>query len=271
MDRKNEQQELLERFLLETEDAEGADLRDTDDDDAFDALLRLSLSRRAQAAETGRLDEEKTERRKMSHREKRMIAHVNRRLEVQRRQNRRAAFLQCRSMRSLAYVALLVLISASLVVVSVGAVELLASNRPWSECVTYDQGFLSVEVPVSVFRSYPDSIDQRLAPALMPKDCTAKAEGRDNSFSCSFYNGEGKKIAYYTQCVITRGGGFTFSGGAAEVIDVNVKEEYALLLKWSESYMTLMWQDGYYVYAIYGFDLSQDAIMEMAESLAVLE
>ena len=269
MDRKNERFDAADDSLKDRDESLHSEEEavSADEDAKFESLLRAAVGRYAR--EKGEMYAKERELVLEDREEEESARRI--RKQLSRRKEGFGRFGRVRRLEALGYAAVLVILCCSVMMLAVGAFGW-NTTVPWSKGVTREDGVLSIAIPLEKWRDPPDTISGYLAPSLFPLGCQIEVEqATEVYFSLTVRNAEGEKLAYFTQSVINEGSGFSFSDDGAEVIDVTVKDNTALLLKWSEKDTTLLWQDGFYVYAIHGFLLSQEEILAMGESLTPYE
>ena len=278
MDKKNDR---IEKDDCLNEEALLDENPETENDANFDALLRLACAK--SFSDEGRLLKEMPVpddclpssrlKKKVERRLRILEREEKRRAKVEARQScgERRSFVSFRTLRSVVYLTILMLLCLSILMVSAVAMNTCGYEILWSTGVTIENDLLQVPIPVSKARKMPSTIEHVYVPALEPSGCESETYSTSDSLRRTYYTEEGQTMAVFFQSTIEKDDFVVYSDVNVQVRDIFVNEYTGLLIQWAEDEMDLLWQDGYYAYRLVGFGLSESELMQIAQSVAPVD
>ena len=168
--------------------------------------------------------------------------------------------------RFLRRAAVAILVAVSLMfggIMSISAVR----KSLWKAITEWYNEFFSVNYEKGRARmTVPDKIEEIRKPRLLPQG-VVEADSREyfSKYSCAYYIDK-NLIMVFSQKLLTDKTNL-INGDGAEVSNISVYDNEAVLVKNKDGNVILDWTDGEYEYSIVGYGIDTDIIFLMAESV----
>lgn len=168
--------------------------------------------------------------------------------------------------RFLRRAAVAILVAVSLMfggIMSISAVR----KSLWKAITEWYNEFFSVNYEKGRARmTVPDKIEEIRKPRLLPQGVVESvAVDSFSKYSCDYYIDK-NLVMTFSQKLLTKKTNL-INGEDAEVSNISVNDNEAVLVQNKNGIIVLDWTDGEYEYAIIGYGIGADIILLMAESV----